>query len=142
MTQYPVSPAEMNFWQQQSKNAQTQISKIISLLQFCLNFLIIVKYFMDDCLQKKAFAHNSFQSPSNFNILTFCLTLKPFSSALCKSKISYGKDSNSKVANTILQTPFCMFASRVANAILHVCFRSKIDIRNLSPLVGEVSSKN
>ena len=63
--------------------------------QFCLASLLCSKYFVWNCLYKKYFTYNLSQFPSNFNILTYLVTLMPFET--CNTNIkqpNYLKDAN------------------------------------------------
>ena len=50
----PVSPPKVNPWQKWPELTQKQISKFSGLVQFCLIFLVLVKYFATDCSWTKS----------------------------------------------------------------------------------------
>ena len=63
-----------------------QTSIFSSLVQLCLIFQVFNKYFAHDFLYAQTFPSSMLLSPSNFNILTFAITLKPVKAFKAKIK--------------------------------------------------------
>ena len=79
IVQWPVLLAQIQLWQQQSKNMPKQISNFSCSVRFYQISQFCSKHFAQGRLSKQVFGHNWTHSSSNFNFLTFCILSKYFS---------------------------------------------------------------